>query len=510
MNHFTDKLLLTVLEDHYSGYANKTAVSFIPLTGTPTSLSYADLGQAVFDTAVYLQSLGVKEGSCVAVRMQKCVPFLLLNLAIMRLGAFVLPLNPTYPERELSYFLTNSGAILFFTDEEQSSAISDLVNTQPASRETAVFLHTVQKIKTSSLPPLPTDPEQTALMIYTSGTTGHPKGAVIPHRNLAANLNGLHTAWGWQADDILLHVLPIFHYHGLVVALYGALFAGGTAVLTEKFEAEQTLSLLESEKCTVLMAVPSIHKRLVNVPRPNRFDLSHMRLITSGSDRLPDDLFNQFRDTFGHTLLERYGMTETGLTLSNPLHGERRIGAVGFPLPEVKIRIADPSTDESLPDGTVGELQIRGPHLFTGYWQLPQKTQDAYSSDGWFKTSDLAIREADGYISLKGRLKDLVISGGLNVYPPEVELILAEHPDILASSVIGCPHEEWGEQVTAVVVPKPNIHLTEAEIMSHCRTYLAPYKLPRKIIFVDSLPANALGKVQKAKLREQLCNNETS
>ncbi|MEM7332221.1 MAG: AMP-binding protein, partial [Chloroflexota bacterium] len=488
----------------------KTAVSFIPTNGLPTHLTYGELQRAVERTAVYLQSLGVKEGNCVAVQIKKCTPFILLNLAIMRLGAFVLPLNPTYPDRELTFFLQNSQAMLFFTDELPATAIRELVQTIRVERDTAVFLSTLPHDKTAVLPPLPIDPERTALMIYTSGTTGLPKGAEITHRNLAVNLDGLQTIWSWQADDILLHVLPIFHIHGLLVALYGALYAGATTLLTEKFDAEQTLTLLDSEKCTILMGVPSIHKRLVDVPDLERFDLSHMRIITSGSDRLPDDLFNQFKASFGHTLLERYGMTETGITLSNPLNGERRIGSVGTPLPNVKIRIADPASDAPLPNDTVGELQIKGPHLFNGYWQLPQKTKDSYSADGWFKTGDFAIREEDGYVTLKGRLKDLVISGGLNVYPPEVELVLADHPDVLTSAVIGCPNEEWGEQVTAVIVPKPNANLTETEIMTHCRTHLAPYKLPRKIIFVDSLPANALGKVQKSQLRENLCQDETS
>lgn len=510
MQDWSSKLFLTKLQDNFTRYANKTAVSYIPLNGEPTDLSYAELKVSVEKTAVFLQQHGVEAGTCVAIQMPKCLPFLLLNLAIMRLGAFVLPLNPTYPDPELQFFLTNSEAILFFADKQPSQPITDVIKTIVTETNCDRFLNSITQINSINLPSLPNAPEQPALMIYTSGTTGQPKGAEIPHRNIAANLDGLHSAWGWQSEDILLHVLPIFHYHGLVVALYGALYAGATAVLTEKFEAEQTLKLLESKKCTVLMAVPSIHKRLVDVKNPERFDLSHVRLITSGSDRLPDDLFLRFQSLFGHTLLERYGMTETGLTLSNPLNGERRIGSVGFPLPQVKIRIADPATDKILPDESVGELQIKGPHLFTGYWKLPNQTQDAYSEDGWFKTGDLAMREADGYISLKGRLKDLVISGGLNVYPPEVELVLAEHPDIIASAVIGCPNEEWGEQVTAVIVPKPSSELTEADIIAHCRNHLAPYKLPRKIIFSNSLPANALGKVQKAKLREQFCNHETS
>lgn len=342
-------------------------------------------------------------------------------------------------------------------------------------------------------------------MIYTSGTTGQPKGAEITHRNLTAQLDGLHEAWGWREDDVILHVLPIFHIHGLVVALHGGFHAGATAVLLPKFDAQEALAQMVAHRCTVLMAVPAIHKRLVDVPNGGDYDLSHVRLITSGSDRLPDDLFIRFRDTFGHTLLERYGMTETGLTLSNPLDGERRVGAVGMPLPGVAARVVDPATDEPLPDETVGELQIRGDNVSKGYWQMAEKTAASFTTDGWFKTGDLAQRSVDGYYTLKGRGKDLIISGGLNIYPPEVELVLAELDGVAASAVIGCLDEEWGERVTAVIVKTPNATLTADDVITHCRANLAPYKSPKAVRFVDNLPANALGKVQKAKLRDALC-----
>jgi malonyl-CoA/methylmalonyl-CoA synthetase len=259
------------------------------------------------------------------------------------------------------------------------------------------------------------------------------------------------------------------------------------------------------------MAVPTIHKLLVDYAGTGgdgdarKYDLSHMRLLTSGSDRLPDDVFLKFRELFGHTLLERYGMTETGMNLSNPLQGERRMGSVGLPLPGVEARIVDPQTDEPLPDGEVGEVQICGPHVFKGYWRMPEKTAAAFTADGWLRTGDLGLREADGYYTLKGRSKDLIITGGLNVYPPEVELVLIEHPAVDRCAVIGCPDEEWGERVTAVIVPRRGMALTAEEIIEYCRAQLASYKTPRKIVFVDDLPSNALGKVQKVQLRQLLC-----
>ena len=253
------------------------------------------------------------------------------------------------------------------------------------------------------------------------------------------------------------------------------------------------------------MAVPTIHRRLVDAPNARQVDLSHLRLITSGSDRLPDDLFAQFQQRFGYTLVERYGMSETSMLISNPLMGERRVGSVGLPLPGVEVRIVDAVTEEPLPAGAVGEVQVRGANVCKGYWRQPEKTAAAFTADGWFRTGDMGLREADGYYSLKGRAKDLIISGGFNVYPPEVELVLAEHPAVAASAVIGCPDNEWGERVTALIVLRPSMSVDEQEIIAFCRERLVHYKAPRQVIFVPELPRNAMGKVQKAELRQQLC-----
>jgi len=241
------------------------------------------------------------------------------------------------------------------------------------------------------------------------------------------------------------------------------------------------------------------------VPNANQFDLSQVRLITSGSDRLPDDLFTGFQNTFGYTLLERYGMTETGMNCSNPLQGERRIGSVGFPLPGVEARIVHSETEQFLPDGEIGDVQLRGPNVFKGYWRQPDKTSASFSADGWFKTGDLGFRDSDGYITLCGRSKDLIISGGLNIYPPEVERVLMEHPAVNACAVIGCPDAEWGEKVTAVVVLNEGESVTGEELIRFCRERLAPYKSPKSIVFRDDLPRNAMGKVQKAELRKTVC-----
>jgi malonyl-CoA/methylmalonyl-CoA synthetase len=508
-------LFLTKLHQYSCTNPDKLAIKYL-LPDRSETLTYGQLEAIVQQTMDYLQSLGVQSGDRVALQLPKCLPFIYLHLAIMRLGAITLPLNPGYPQSELSYFLKDSGASLFFVAATAREKLTPALAELPALKE-VVYLQTENPGHFSSLiagfdqdihSDLPTDPDLTALMIYTSGTTGRPKGAQITHGNLTANLDSLHQAWGWREDDVLLHVLPIFHVHGLVVALHGALHAGATAVLLPKFAPEQALSTMVDKKCTVFMAVPTIHKRLVDFPGARQFDLSHMRLLTSGSDRLPDDLFLKFQETFGHTLLERYGMTETGMNLSNPLDGERRIGSVGLPLPGVEARIVNSATDEPLPDNQVGEVQIRGPHVFKGYWQMPKKTADSFTADGWLRTGDLGLREPDGYYSLKGRFKDLIITGGLNVYPPEVELVLTEHPAVAACAVIGCLDDEWGERVTAVVVLKQGQTTTAEAISEYCRQHLVSYKVPRSVVFVDELPSNALGKVQKARLRAALCGQE--
>lgn len=513
---------LNSFTDNVQKYPNKVALDFID---PPTQkITYAELDELVNYTAGYLQSLGLQAGDRVALQLSKCLEFILLHLATIRLGGISLPLNLAYPPDELKYFLQDSAAKLFFTLESSKARIEWIIGELP-DLQACIFLNPDQPDKFQSLitnyqragsfdPSLGDDSgllhhqvssSDTAVIIYTSGTTGRPKGAEITHGNLISNLQALHHAWGWQPDDVLLHVLPIFHVHGLFVALHGALHAGATTVLMREFNAKQTLEMLASGECSVFMAVPTIHKRLLDVPDADRYDLSHVRLITSGSDRLPDEVFTGFQKTFGYTLLERYGMSETGMNCSNPLRGERRIGSVGLPLPGVDVRIVQSETVNVLPDGEIGDLQLRGPNVFKGYWHQPEKTEEAFTKDGWFKTGDLGFREPDGYITLCGRSKDLIISGGLNIYPPEVERVLAEHPAVAACAVIGCPDAEWGERVTAVVVLDKTSSVTGEELIHFCREHLAPYKTPKSIVFRSDLPRNAMGKVQKAQLRQEVC-----
>ena len=504
-------MFLDTLAGHYRAYADKTAIEFAAPPGENAAVSYRQLEERVNRTANYLLALGVRRGERVAVQLPKGAAFVDVHLAAMQIGAVFLPLNPAYPPAELRYFLADAAARVLIADARQRAALEPLAADLPAL-EQAIFIdlpggweRTVAGFAAGRDYALPRDPALTAMMLYTSGTTSRPKGAQITHGNLSANIAALHSAWGWRADDVLLHALPIFHVHGLTVALHGALHAAATAVMLPKFEAAEVLARLRSRRFTVFMGVPTMHRRLYQQAGGERIDLSHLRLMTSGSDRLPDDLFFGYQQVFNVTLLERCGMTETGMNLSNPLHGERRVGSVGLPLPGVQARVVNPEDDALLPDGAVGELQIKGAHVFKGYWQQPAQTAAAFTGDGWLRTGDLCQRAADGYFTLKGRAKDLIITGGLNVYPPEVELVLMEHPAVAACAVIGCPDAEWGEEVVAVVIFKPRAAVPGDVLTAFCRQRLAAYKAPRRIIAVDALPRNALGKVQKAKLRAGLC-----
>jgi malonyl-CoA/methylmalonyl-CoA synthetase len=504
---FSNMLFLDRLFQNIDTYPDKVALEFIQARGIRT-VSYQDLGQQVTQVAAYLQHLGVGAGDRVAIQLSKSLEFIYLHLAAMRLGAISLPLNPAFPAGELEYFLSDSEAKVLFADRYMQAALRPML-TGLATLHHAVFIDDGQSFELSEttqlLPPLATQPEATALMIYTSGTTGRPKGAELSHRNLTANLTALHEAWQWQPQDTLLHVLPIFHTHGLMVALHGALNAGASVTLLEKFDARETLELLVTQRFSVFMAVPTIHSRLLEAASDKIYDFSFMRLITSGSAGLAENVFAGFQKTFNVTLLERYGMTETGMNLSNPYQGERRPGSVGKPLPGVKARIVDPASETPLVDGEVGEVQIQGDHVFKGYWRQPEKTAAAFSSDGWLRTGDLGLRDQDGYYYLKGRSKDLIISGGFNVYPPEVERVLAEHPAVAASAVIGCPDTDWGEQVVAAVQLYSGAKLSETALIAFCREHLASYKVPKVVIFLADLPRNAMGKVQKAALRNSLC-----
>ncbi len=475
---------------------------------TTTTVTYGQLGNAVAKTAVWLRQLGVQRGDRVAVRLPKSVASIYIHLATCRLGAISMPLNPGYSAAELIYLLNDSGAKLFIVDDSEPLDLGSVVREANSPKRTVsidsnAFSEFIDAVE-GSPPEIDISPDLTALMLYTSGTTGRAKAAELSHANLTAIISSLDQAWGWRSDDVVLHVLPIFHAHGLVMGLHGALNVGATTIAYRKFDAGQTLAAIQGRGISVFMGVPTVHARLLEAARFKDVDLSHLRLITSGSARLSEDLFEAFRNRFGYELVERYGLTETGILLSNPLAGDRRPGWVGVPLPGVEVRVVGPDGYQALPDNKVGEIQTYGPHVFKGYWNDLEKTESAFTVDGWFKTGDIGLRDSEGYYQLRGRSAELIISGGFNVYPLEVERVLERHPAVAECAVFGCDDLDLGEQVMAGVVAKDPLP-SESELIDFCRKSLAAYKLPKRIGIVEELPRNSMGKVDKAELRRRLC-----
>jgi malonyl-CoA/methylmalonyl-CoA synthetase len=436
------------------------------------AVSYQDLDAGVAGLAGHLVAQGVEPGDRVGLQAEKSVEGVMVYLAVLKAGAVFLPLNPAYTPAEVAYFTGDAEPRLFITDPE--ALVAEAQGAQPLA--TAV----------------PRADDDLASLIYTSGTTGRSKGAMLSHGALAANAVALHRAWGFTPDDVLLHALPIFHVHGLFVAMHCAFLSGAPMVWLPKFDDAQVLSGLA--KSTVMMGVPTFYTRLLANPAFTRERAAHMRLFISGSAPLLESTFAEFEARSGLRILERYGMSEAVIITSNPLDGARIPGSVGYPLPGVTLRIGGGEA--------TGVLEIKGPSVFSGYWRMPEKTAEEFSAEGYFLTGDVGRQDPDGRVWISGRAKDLIISGGYNVYPKEIELVLDELSGVTESAVVGVPHPDFGEGVVAVVIGEGD----EAAMIAECRRQLAPYKSPKRIVFVDALPRNTMGKVQKNLLRERFAS----
>lgn len=470
-------------------------------------LTYGDLDAETGRIANLLAARGVRPGERVAVQVDKSPEALLLYLACLRTGAVYLPLNTAYQRAELEYFIGDASPRLVVC----RPGVRDMVEEVAAGAGCSVVLDLDDNgrgslMEEASRHPaefatVPRAPDDLAAILYTSGTTGRSKGAMLSHRNLASNALVLHGYWGWKKGDVLLHALPIFHAHGLFVACHCALLNASPMLWLKKFDSRQVLRFLP--RATVFMGVPTFYTRLLETAELDRQSCANMRLFISGSAPLLAETHREFTERTGHVILERYGMTETIMLTSNPLDGERRAGTVGFPLPGVAVRIAD-EQGRPLAAGEVGHVQVKGDSVFGGYWRMPEKTREEFTADGFFKTGDLGVIAPDGYITLVGRSKDLIISGGYNVYPKEIESYLDELPGVAESAVIGVPHRDFGEAVAAVIVPDgSSSRLDEDSIIALMKERVAGFKVPKRVIFVDQLPRNAMGKVQKNLLREQ-------
>lgn len=465
--------------------------------------SYAETLALSGRMAHVLLDCHIQPGDRVAVQAEKSPEVLALYFACLRAGAVMLPLNTAYTTTELNYFIQDAEPVVVVVDgkrETEITAIAAGAQVLTLNADGSGSLRERADASAEDFITVAREADDLAAILYTSGTTGHSKGAMLSHANLLSNAEVLADYWRFNADDVLLHALPVFHTHGLFVATNITLVAGGSMILLPRFDAAEVIEQLP--RATAMMGVPTFYTRLLSQAAFTREVASGLRLFISGSAPLLVETHNAFEQRTGQRILERYGMTETNMNTSNPYDGERRAGTVGFPLPGVELKIGSPETGEALPQGEIGVIEVRGAHVFKGYWRMPEKTAEELREDGFFISGDLGLIDTDGYVHIVGRGKDLIISGGFNVYPKEVESAIDALDGVLESAVIGLPHADFGEAVVAVVVPHPGAQLDEAQLIA-ALDQLARFKQPKRVLIVEELPRNTMAKVQKNRLRER-------
>lgn len=470
-------------------------------------LSYAEMEALSGQLANYFISIGVKRGDRLAVQVEKSAMALMVYLASLRAGFIYLPLNTAYTDSEMRYFIEDAEPSLLICAPEKQAQLGGVAAELGASLKIETLggdargsLSEAIKHCDADFSTVDCDDDELAAILYTSGTTGRPKGAMLSHENLRTNAFTLKALWGWQSDDVLLHALPIFHVHGLFVACHCVLASGASMIFQTGFKVEAIMAALPQS--TVMMGVPTFYTRLLANDQFQSQQCGNMRLFISGSAPLLASTHQAFEQRTGLKILERYGMTETGMLVSNPLLGERRAGTVGQPLPGVELRVVD-DAQQILAAGQVGSIQVKGANIFKGYWRKPEKTAEEFTDDGYFITGDQGSWSDDGYLSIVGRAKDMIITGGFNVYPKEVELVLDAIEGVKESAVIGLPDTDFGEAVSAVIVADASIRLSESAIIEAAKQRLGGFKVPKHIFFLEELPRNTMGKVQKNQLREQ-------
>lgn len=501
--------LFAALRAAFPADGSATAIETADGPSAPLFYTWADLDAATARIANVLDSLDLPPESRVAVQVDKSVEALMLYLGVLRAGHVFLPLNTAYQASEMEYFIGNAEPAVVVCPDAAFTWVSRLAF---AAGTRHVF--TLNDDRTGTLleraafhadthTPAEKSAGDLAAILYTSGTTGRSKGAMLSHGNLLSNAQVLKAYWDWQPGDVLIHALPIFHVHGLFVASHGALLNGSKMIWFAKYDPKAVLARFNEG--TVFMGVPTLYVRLLGEAGLTRDACAHMRLFISGSAPLLIETFSTWQARTGHTILERYGMSETIMLTSNPCQpegGERRGGTVGFPLPGVGVRIHD-DAGQAVAAGEIGHIQVRGPNVFSGYWRMPEKTKEEFTADGWFKTGDVGQIDADGYVTIVGRSKDLVITGGYNVYPAEVEAVINELPGVAESAVIGVPHPDFGEGVVAVVVPRAGAEVMPEAIIAALKGRMANFKVPKAVFITPELPRNTMGKVQKNGLRTQ-------
>jgi malonyl-CoA/methylmalonyl-CoA synthetase len=471
--------------------------------------SWRDLERATAMMANLLDSLGLPKGARIAVQVEKSVEAMVLYLATLRAGFVFLPLNTAYQSAEIDYFIGNAEPSVVVCSAKNFGWVSKI-----AFKAGTQHVFTLNEDRTGSLleraahcsdqhQVVPKEADDLAAILYTSGTTGRSKGAMLTHGNMLSNALVLKDYWGWKPGDVLIHALPIFHVHGLFVAIHGALINGSKMIWLSRFD--PALVLRKMQNATVFMGVPTLYVRLLAEPGLSRESTRNMRLFIAGSAPLLLETFSEWQEKTGHTILERYGMSETVMLTSNPYdpkQGKRRGGTVGFPLPGVSLRVRD-DEGQDVPVGEIGAIQVMGPNVFKGYWRMPEKTREEFTQDGYFKTGDVGKFDEQGYVHIVGRSKDLIISGGYNVYPAEIEGYINELPGVAESALVGVPHPDFGEVGVAIVIAKPGAALDANQIIANLKSKLANFKIPKRCFVVSELPRNTMGKVQKNVLREQ-------
>lgn len=474
-------------------------------TAAGERLSYGDVFERAARHAAVLSGMGLVPGDRICIQVEKSVEAIALTLGAIRAGVIFVPLNTAYTPAEIAYFVGDAEPKLLVCDPSRREALADAAGRVAARIET---LDASGKGSLAALAdaaaPVSRDAERgaddIAAILYTSGTTGRSKGAMLSHDNLASNALTLVDLWRFTAKDVLLHALPIYHTHGLFVATNVVLFAGASMIFLPKFDADEVMRLMP--RATAMMGVPTFYTRLLKHPGLTREATRHMRLFVSGSAPLLAETHREWSAKTGHAILERYGMTETNMNTSNPHDGDRVPGTVGFPLPDVALRVVDPETGEALPQGAIGMIEVKGPNVFKGYWRMPEKTASEFRPDGFFITGDLGKVDERGYVHIVGRGKDLIITGGFNVYPKEIETEIDAIPGVVESAVIGVPHPDFGEGVVAVVVAETGASVNEAAVLAELSGKLAKFKQPKRVFLVPELPRNTMGKVQKNVLRD--------
>ncbi|MBC7547235.1 MAG: malonyl-CoA synthase [Polaromonas sp.] len=502
--------LFTALRAAFPADLNAVAVE----TDQGLLYSWRDLDRATAMMANLLVSLGLPAGSRVAVQVEKSVEAMMLYLATLRAGLVFLPLNTAYQSAEIEYFIDNAEPAVVICSPKNFGWVSKIAfkaGTQNVftlgDDRTGSWLERTAHCSDQHTAAM-MRPDDLAAILYTSGTTGRSKGAMLSHGNLLSNALVLKDYWGWrtpkEGGDVLIHALPIFHVHGLFVALHGALINGSKMIWCAKFDPKFVVQKLP--EATVFMGVPTLYTRLLQEPGLDKNAVRHMRLFLAGSAPLLIETFTEWQEKTGHTILERYGMSETAMLTSNPYclaqGGERRGGTVGFALPGVTLRVLG-DNGQVLPAGEIGGIQVQGPNIFKGYWRMPEKTAEEFTADGFFKTGDVGKVDERGYITIVGRSKDLIISGGYNVYPAEIEGYINDMPGVQESALVGVPHPDFGEVGVAVVIAKPGAALSAAQITATLKSQLANFKIPKQCFVVPELPRNTMGKVQKNLLRDQ-------